>query len=248
MESQDHFDFPVDFFDSLWSRWVPGNTFYLILLVGTASRRGIDGSLDDLIEHLGMNLPHIYPELGNTPIKWGDPEDAERDAQRLTDAVSHVAAPPKTIADFAEVLATLGVFEHSRHGEAERWRIRLPLPLPTEVLHLDEETRTKEDEIRWNCMIDNTASQNILQVIYELESDLIETTLEQFARRCHITPDSCRLAMASLVESTELIVTRRGEPVIDVERLPVHARIAVAPQWEQLAENRIHVRLASDNE
>lgn len=239
-----HLDLPHDYHDSGWMRFTPPSAIPLFLVIGTATRRNINGSLDEFL----AGFPQL-PRGAEEPLIW-DEDDPDENAERQDEfarCIAHVApTPPATMRELAELLVSLGVFTHSTNDGVDKWRVTLPMPLPQDVLRLTNEQRDREDRIRWDSFVQPSIDALLNYFRGQDHPDTADTSVERLARGCGVPELSVRQGLGELESTGEFVVYRHGQPVAIAE-IADHARFELRIDWYKIHCERITIHGMSEN-
>ena len=257
---------------SSWPRLLPVQAMTLEMVIGTATLTDRDGDLPALFAaHAAIAM---YPDGANTILTWRDhdhdeagDQDGEPDGGRDKDAglderdralVDRTRATfttavldsgrtvPTTLADLAELLAGLGVYQHTRSGTgAHRWRTPEQFPDPTEVLPMPAEWLEREEQIRWlgstnrpavalaRSLQDRDQRDGGRHRGGQVGSRSYDTTLQQLAAGADMPVEVARDGLDGLMYRAKMIVQRRGAVLQrpDIAFLAEHARIRLVVDW-----------------
>jgi hypothetical protein len=247
-----------DWFASGWDHILPRQGFPLAMLIGTASRSGFTGSLDDLVrdafdghwDMIGGNLD------GALTFSWPDEEWDYEGAPEGREAcetsrweqfgimLTAAGFPlPRTVRDLSELYLTWGLASREETPEGTRWSMPAALPLPGDLLPLDAELAKRLDGMRWTMRTGPLVETLVHHLADELgEPQQILTSLDRLAAATDQDVDDVRLALAELVESGDAHVYR-GEQPADADRLAAHRRFRLVVDWEHFHEHRMRLSI-----
>jgi hypothetical protein len=251
-----------DWWASGWDHVLPRQGLPLTMLIGTASRPGFTGSLDELLHEIfGGHWDMINGDLdGALTFSWPDeewdyeeaPEGREAsEANRWRDFGAMLTAAgfplPTTVRDLSELYLTWGLASREETPDGFRWSMPAALPLPGDVLTLDAELTKRLDSIRWSMHTGPLVDGLINHLIDDLgEPQEILTSLERLAAATDQDADDLRLALTELVQSGDAQV-RRGQEPADTERLAVHQRFRLVMNWDHFHETRMQLHINGDD-
>ncbi|MFD3998878.1 DUF6042 family protein [Streptomyces sp. NPDC058548] len=253
-----------DWFPSGWSSHLPQyQAMMLCMLFGTATVRGLRGSIDEVLEqHLDDGHGSFFARVGGSldaPVAWMDPDaleyaETEEEKSRLrVEAEEHQARceqllrtaglpVPTTIRELADTMLAVGIA--TRHGDV--WSMPDRLPGPETVLALtDDERAVIVDRRRaWEC---GPAEQTLIDYLVD---DLkrpaeVFTSVDRLAKATDLDEDHLRYAVGSLVRGGDAWIERGpGRERTDLDDLKGHERFHLVLDWEHFEENRITVEHA----
>ncbi|GAA2482194.1 hypothetical protein GCM10010406_18020 [Streptomyces thermolineatus] len=251
-----------DWWASGWEHVLPRQGFPLTMLIGTASRPGFSGSLDDLLQEIfGSHRDVIGGDLDSAlTFSWPDEEwDYEeapegREACEASRWEKFGAMPtaagfpvPTTVRDLSELYLTRGPARREETPEGTRWSMPAALPLPGDLLPLDTELTKRLDGIRWTMRTGPLVNTLINHLVDDPgEPQEILTSLDRLGAATGQDADGVRLALAELAESGNAQVYRGQDPA-DVERLGAHQRFRPVMGWEHFHETRMQLSIAGDD-
>lgn len=244
-----------DWYRSGWESVLPRQGLPLSMIIATAHAREMDGSLDELLDQIMGGEWSMLPGGLDGPLLWTwprspgeEPPDAEQLAfdaglhHQFETALAAAEVPlPATVRDLANLLADLGVFEHTTTDDVEQWWFPDQLPLPAEVLPFPPEVVTELDARRFREVAEPYAQRIIRHLIDDLAQPAhVWTTVERLARVTGLDPDAVRLGLAVLVADGEFRIVR-DDGDVNPETLRDHARFRLLSDWTAFAENRITI-------
>jgi hypothetical protein len=252
-----------DWWASGWDHVLPRQGFPLTMLIGTASRSGFTGSLDDLLqETFGGRWDMIGGDLdGALTFSWPDEEWDYEEAPEGREAcearhweefgamLTAAGFPvPATVRDLSELYLAWGLAGREETPEGTRWSMPAALPLPGDLMTLDTELAEQLDEIRWTMRTDPLVSTLIEHLVDDLgEPQEILTSLDRLAAATGQDADDVRIALAEFARSGDARVYRGQEPA-DAERLEAHQRFRLVMDWDHFHETRMRLSIASGDD
>ncbi|MFE4311908.1 DUF6042 family protein [Streptomyces sp. NPDC056891] len=250
-----------DWFPSGWSSHLPRHqAMTLCMLFGTATVRGLRGSIDDVLEQqFGGEPGRFFGRVGDSldsPVAWMDPDaleyaETEEERNRLrVDAEEHRARceqllrtaglpVPTTIRELADTMLAVGIA--TRHDD--EWSMPDRLPGPETVLALTDDERAEIGDLRriWEC---GPADQALMD---HLVDDLnrpaeVFTSVDRLARATDLDEDDLRHALGRLIQEGDARLERgRGRERTALDDLKGHERFHLVLDWQHFEENRIIV-------
>jgi hypothetical protein len=142
--------------------------------------------------------------------------------------------------DLLAFMLAAGVVFAVDDAGTERITINPAAPLPGEVLALSDETREREDRIRWESLHEPTAQRIIRQFRPDDEDRLttiITTSMQRLGRQLGVDIEGARAGIAVLLETGDFTAS------CDPETVAEHAVFEISVDWDLFAEKRISVQL-----
>lgn len=206
--------------NSAWPRLMPREAMNLEVVIGTASVLNQDGDLVQLVaDHPASNQ---FPDGVDTALTWQDNEADEestslrRQAQAaFTAAVTALGRPvPTTVAGLADLLAEVGVYEHTRALDGtDQWRAPLTIPDPMDVLPLPADWVEREDRVRWSTRTSGPAMALGRSLRAHQGRDQVDTTLQRLASEADMPIGAVRVGLDGLMYRFGMVVLRQGKPL-----------------------------------
>ncbi|KOV84613.1 DUF6042 family protein [Nocardia sp. NRRL S-836] len=226
--------------NSAWPRLMPQEAMNLEVVIDTASVLSQDGDLAHLVTtHPASNQ---FPNGINTVLTWQDNDDDGETAMlrrhaeaAFTAAVTALARPvPTTVADLADLLADIGVFEHT-HTEngTEQWRAPLEIPDPMDALPLPADWIDREERIGWRTRTAGPAMALRRSLRAYEGRPQVDTTLQRLAGEADMPVSAVRAGLDGLMYRFGVSVLRQGTTLDrrDLDALAEHARIGIVVDW-----------------
>ena len=208
-----------------WQFVLPQQATALHMLVATATDQDLDGSLDELVEDLGLVWFDYFTDGLDCAVRWTHPIDArdrvEADAgQRarrecLTAFSLAGIVLPSTVRELATTMAELGIFTVSHDGR--RWRTVAWPPMPEDVLPVSQEFRDVESRRRWLKLQEPNALK-LLQVLPQ--DDVATTSVDELQRLTDLPEIAVRGGLELLVHDHALVLWQSNGDDADPERVP----------------------------
>ncbi|MFF3320111.1 DUF6042 family protein [Streptomyces sp. NPDC003035] len=242
-----------------WPKYLPQyQSMVLCMLFGTASVRGMSGTIDDVTQELfGGRLGSFFGRDGgdlDSPVMWQDPDELdyaeteEEKAEIRADAAAHQAkcegllrsaglAVPTTVRELADTMVALGIATQ----QDGVWSMPEPLPRPEDILDLPEDDRAKLAEMR--RIFELGPAENAL--IGHLRDDLnrpdeLFTSLDRLATATDLTEDDARGALARLIEEGDARLERgKARAQVALDTLKSHERFHLVLDWAHFDEYRL---------
>ncbi|MEU3657876.1 DUF6042 family protein [Streptomyces sp. NPDC032161] len=248
-------------FASGWPSYLPQHqAMMLSMLFGTATVRGLRGSLDDVLEQIYQGEPGAF--FGNasnsldSPVVWMDPDELEyaeteqEKNQLRVDAEEHQArceellrtadlAVPTTIRELADTMLALGIASQ----QDGVWSMPDPIPGPETALALTDKERAAIAYRRqfWES---GPAEQTLIDY---LTDDLnrpaeVFTSVDRLAKATDLSEDDLRNALGRLTQEGEARLERgTAREQTALEALKGHERFHLVLNWPHFDENRITI-------
>jgi Family of unknown function (DUF6042) len=232
-----------------WTRLLPLQSLTLETIISTATIRGQNGTLQELISRHVAGI-HDLPQGVDTVLTWDDGDsDEQTDALRQrAKAAFHATvvktgrSVPTTVAELAGLLTEVGVYQHiSEPNGVHRWRAETDVPLVGDVLPLPFEWAAHEDNVRWRTVTARAAFGLSDHFRQRGRIARLDTTIERLGTDCATSTESVRNALDGMVYRNWLIVQRHEVSVDrgDLRQLPDHARIVLVLDWAALDDGRV---------
>jgi hypothetical protein len=208
-----------------WQFVLPQQATALHMLVATATDQDLDGSLDELLEDLGVVWFDYFTDGLDFPVRWTHPIDArdqvevdagERGRRECLAAFSLAGIVlQSTMRELATTMAELGIFTVSHKGC--RWHTVAWPPMPEDALPVSQEFRDAEGRRRWLKLQEPNALR-LLQVLPQ--DDLATTSIEELQRLTDLPAIAVRGGLELLVHDGALVLWQPNGDDADPERLP----------------------------
>ena len=188
---------------------------------------------EPLTEWTQRALDRLGEEYGQepTPVEHALAEDQQRHDAQVADMARYSealgVAPVRTMGDLLTFMLAAGVVVVVDDAGVERLTINPAAPLPGEVLPLSDETREREDRIRWEGLHERTAQLIIRQFRPDDEDRLtvVTTSMQRLGRQLGVDIEGARAGLAVLLETGDF--TASGEP----ETVAEHAVFEIRVDW-----------------
>lgn len=208
-----------------WQFVLPQQATALHMLVATATDQGLDGSLDELVEELGVVWFDYFTDGLDCAVRWTHPIDArdrveadagERARHECLAAFSLAGIVlPSTVRELATTMAELGVFTVSHDGR--RWRTVAWPPMPEEALPVSQEFRDTESRRRWLKLQEPNALK-LLKVLPQ--ADMATTSVDELQRLTDLPELAVRGGLELLVHDQALALWQPNGDDADPECVP----------------------------
>lgn len=208
-----------------WPYVLPKQATALHVLVATATDRDLDGSLDELVEELGVVWFEYLTDGLDCAVRWthpldvGDPTEmavGERARRECVTAFSLAGIVlPSTVRELATTMAELGIFSVSHDGS--RWRTVAWPPMPEDALPVSQEFRDAESQRRWFKLQEPNALA-LLQVLPL--GDTATTSIDELQRLIDLPEIAVRGGLELLVHDGALDLWEPNGDGADPERVP----------------------------
>ncbi len=215
-----------------WQFVLPQQATALHMLVATATDRDLDGTLDELVEELGIVWFDYFTDGLDCAVRWTHPLDdndpieaaAGERARRECLAACSLAGIvlPSTVRELAATMADLGIFAVS--GDGSRWRTVAWPPMPEDALPVSQEFRDVENRRRWLKLQEPSALQ-LLQVLPQ--DDPATTSIDELQRLTDLPEIAVRGGLELLVDDGALDLWEPNGDGADPERVPSDVRLDV---------------------
>ncbi|WP_055602045.1 DUF6042 family protein [Streptomyces aureus] len=248
-----------DWFASGWPSYLPRHqAMALCMLFGTATVRGLRGSIDDVLEQqFHGETGSFFGRAGaslDSPVAWMDPdaleyaETEEEKNQLRVDAEEHQARceqllrtaglpVPTTIRELADTMLAAGIA--AQHGDV--WSMPDDLPGPETVLALPDDERAALVNRRrfWDPGAAEPALIDHLVGVLDRPAEVF-TSLDRLARATDQDEDDVRYALGRLVHQGDARIERgTGRERTALDDLKGHERFHLVLDWGHFEENRI---------
>lgn len=205
-----------------WPELLPQQATALHTLVNTATEYGVDGTIDDLAESVGIGWFDHFSGGLDCDVRWTHPKYAD-DAEVVEDArrarlecirsysLSGIVLPA-TVRELARSMTDLGIFEVTADGR--RWRTVEWPPLPEEKLAVSEEFRKTLATYRWVKLHERSA-RSIATFLPARHSFV--STVDDLARVLGLSGEEVRAGLELLVHDAALILTEVDDSAVNPE-------------------------------
>ncbi|MGI5451186.1 DUF6042 family protein [Streptomyces sp. CA-243310] len=253
---------PNDWFPSGWPSYLPQHqAMMLCMLFGTATVRGLRGSLDEVVQQLFNGEPGaFFGRNGGTldsPVVWMDDDELEyletdeEKEQFRADAAEHQArcegllraagvVVPTTLRELAGSMLALGIAT----VQDGVWSMQYPLPGPEAVLDLTDLERDRIATMRRIWERGPAESSLLNHLTDDLgRPDELFTSVDRLARASEVSEDDVRYALGRMIQEDEARL-ERGTPrsQVNLDDLKNHERFHLVADWQHFDDNRITVR------
>ncbi|MEU7925089.1 DUF6042 family protein [Micromonospora sp. NPDC049107] len=234
-----------------WQRLLPHDAMFVEIAVATATVLEIDGSLADLLDHLGVVRAGVLPEGTQTPLDWGisDDNDEETNLLKAHSRESFRSAlsaldirEPATIGELADTLAAIGVYHRSVEDGVERWRCEDDLPPVAQVLTLTDQFVHDEERVALLTRIRPAVDHLLRHLRGRGCPEVVVTSVQRLADEASMGGPAVRDALAGMIRDGDTRVQRFMKDVdpADLERIAEHARITLLLDWSRDAGEADH--------
>ncbi|MFG2978389.1 DUF6042 family protein [Streptomyces sp. NPDC048331] len=246
-------------FASGWPHYLPQHQAMMVcMLFGTATVRGLRGSLDDVTQQLfNGERGAFFGRHGGTldsPVAWMDDEELdylesdEEKNQFCADAAEHQARcegllraagveVPTTIRELADTMLSLGIAT----AQDGVWSMPDSLPGPEAVLGLTDAERDKIVNTRRTWERGPAESAVLTYLTDDLgQPDEVFTSVDRLARASKVCEDDIRYALGRMIEENDARL-ERGTPrsQVNLDDLENHERFHLVADWQHFNDNRI---------
>ena len=256
-----HLSMHTGWFSSGWPRYLPQHqAMMLCMLFGTATDRGLSGSIDDVLEQLFDGKPGaFFGRDGGTldsPIVWMDRDEldyAETDEERQqlqAGAEAHQTrcegllrdtglAVPTTIRELAETMLALGIAT----VQDGVWSMPDPIPGPEDVLPLTDTERAEIEDMRrfWEI---GPAENALVEYLTDglNRPDEVFTSVDRLADATDLSQDDVRYVLGRMIKEGEIRLERgKAREQATLDSLKNHERFHLMANWKHFDENRITI-------
>ena len=218
-----------DWFSSAWMRLLPVQATPLEIAITTATVHDAAATLEKVLADNPARCD--LPDGAATALAWSTVDDDAYTASRRDVARQAFElalrdggfSMPTTVAELADILAQLGVFESTQTSNGPTiWRAPEDLPAPATVLQLPEDWLAHEDRVHWKTVTSLPADTLRRKLLQAGKPEQLETTIDGLAEINAATSAQVRAALDGQGLAQDVLMTAvhgvRAAPVRGVAR------------------------------